>query len=583
MSAPLCTVVVGTEEDVVTARSRARRIAELLGFDRNDQTRIATSVSEIIRNAFHYAGGGKVEYALDQDAGLYLITVSDEGGGIADEKNILAGEYVSATGIGLGILGARRLMDDFSIRSEPGRGTAVRLGKRLPAKSARVTPQRLAKIAGELTKSASGDLLEELRQENRDLLRLMEELRARQQELSRLNAELEDTNRGVVALYAELDEKAERLRRADQMKSRFLSHMSHEFRTPLTSIMALSRLLGDEADGPLGGEQKKQVSFIRKSAETLLEMVNDLLDLARVEAGKTVVRPAQFHVASLFGGLRGVLRPLQVKPEVELIFEEPAGIPELYTDESKVSQILRNFVSNALKFTERGEVRVSARLNADGHTVVFSVTDTGIGIAPPHLDVIFREFAQIDTPIQKNVRGSGLGLALSKGLAELLGGRVGVESELGRGSQFFAEIPLVYAGGGAEDAVSPACDLLLIDDEEVSRYLIRQCLGPSLKYAEASGAAEGLALAKRQHPRAIILDLKMPDVSGFEVLKDLKLDPETRRIPVVIMTSKSLTAGETASLGQNAVAVFSKDVLSSADAGERIRGALGGVVNGAAS
>ena len=180
--------------------------------------------------------------------------------------------------------------------------------------------------------------------------------------MQQLNRELEDTNRGVVALYAELDERADHLRRADELKSRFLSNMSHEFRTPLNSILALSRLLLARSDGELTPEQEKQVHFIRKAAENLTELVNDLLDLAKVEAGKTVVTPVEFAVADLFGALRGMLRPLLVGDAVALVFEDAAGhAAELYTDEGKVSQILRNFISNAIKFTERGEVRVWAR------------------------------------------------------------------------------------------------------------------------------------------------------------------------------------------------------------------------------
>jgi signal transduction histidine kinase len=227
--------------------------------------------------------------------------------------------------------------------------------------------------------------------------------------LGRVNTELEDTNRGVLALYAELDERAERLRRADETKSRFLSHMSHEFRTPLTSIMALSRLLMDESDGTLNTEQHKQVHFIRKSAETLLEMVNDLLDLAKVEAGKSVVRPVRFQVTNLFGALRGVLRPLQINEAVQLVFDEAAGLPVMYTDESKVAQILRNFISNALKFTERGEVHVSAAQGGSEKWVTFTVRDTGIGINSKDLPLIFQEFTQIDSPIQGKYKGTGLG------------------------------------------------------------------------------------------------------------------------------------------------------------------------------
>ncbi len=172
-----------------------------------------------------------------------------------------------------------------------------------------------------------------------------------------MNRELDETNRGVVALYAELNDKADFLQRASELKSHFLSNMSHEFRTPLNSILALSQILIDRMDGDLTPEQEKQVTFMRRSAQDLTDLVNDLLDLAKVEAGKVTIRPAEFSVESLFAALRGMLRPLLAQnSSVSLVFEDPVGIPELYTDEAKVSQVLRNFISNALKFTERGEV-----------------------------------------------------------------------------------------------------------------------------------------------------------------------------------------------------------------------------------
>jgi signal transduction histidine kinase/CheY-like chemotaxis protein len=583
MSINLARIAIRNEEDVVEARRQARDIAGRLGFDANDQTRLATAVSEIARNAFNYAGGGAVEFGLEQFEGAAAleVRVSDSGPGISDLKKILAGTYRSKTGMGLGIIGAKRLMDDFQIQSEEGAGATVTLVKRVPANAPRLTPQKINKITAEVAKAAPVDLMEDLRGENRELLRVLDELRSRQEDLSRLNAELEDTNRGVVALYAELDEKAERLRRADQMKSRFLSHMSHEFRTPLASILALSRLLIEGADGKLGPEQHKQVTFIRKSAESLLEMVNDLLDLARVEAGKSVVRPTTFTVASLFGALRGVLRPLQINESVELIFEDVSGMPELKTDESKVAQILRNFVSNALKFTEKGEVRVASRLSAG--SVVFAVSDTGIGIAPENVGLIFQEFGQVDSTMQRKFRGSGLGLPLSKGLAELLGGRVWLESEPGKGSTFYAEIPLVYRGEEAGELSAAAiavkrsssCDLVLIDDEEVSRYLIRQTLGPGIALVEATDGQSGIELARQQNPKGILLDLRMPGMSGFEVLRQLKADEATRDIPVVIVTSKILTPEERGILDAQATAVLSKEVLSQPDCGERIRHAIG--------
>ncbi|HEX8912010.1 MAG TPA: ATP-binding protein, partial [Humisphaera sp.] len=270
-----------------------------------------------------------------------------------------------------------------------------------------------------------------------------------------LTAELNETNQGVVALYAELDDKAAQLREASELKSRFLSYMSHEFRTPLGSIRSLARILLDGLDGRLSGEQERQVRFIQTSAAELTDMVNDLLDLAKVEAGRVAISPAWFELVDLFTALRGMFKPILASDAVTLSFEEPAGVPRVYTDHAKLSQILRNYVSNALKFTQRGEVRVTARHDPAAGTVTFAVADTGIGIAPEHLSSIFQDFVQIDSQIQKRLRGTGLGLSLSKKFAELLGGSVGVESALGVGSTFSVTVPTRLPGHG-EAAVGPA-------------------------------------------------------------------------------------------------------------------------------
>jgi len=277
------------------------------------------------------------------------------------------------------------------------------------------------------------------------LAALQERLAEREAEIASLEVELAETNKGVVALYAELDEKAAQLREASELKSRFLSYMSHEFRTPLGSIRSIGRILLDELDGPLLPEQRKQVEFIQSSSAELTEMVNDLLDLARVEAGRITVSPAWFDMLDLFAALRGMFKPILQNDEVRLVFEEPERVVRLYTDDKKVGQILRNFISNALKFTQRGEVRVRARVD-DEDVVTFSVTDTGIGIAPEHLDSIFRDFIQLDSPLQRKLRGTGLGLSLSRRLAEILGGGVSVESEVGSGSTFFLRIPARLPG-----------------------------------------------------------------------------------------------------------------------------------------
>jgi signal transduction histidine kinase len=274
---------------------------------------------------------------------------------------------------------------------------------------------------------------------------LREALAASRGEAQALRNELEETNRGVVALYAELDAQAAQLREATELKSRFLAYMSHEFRTPISSIRSITRLLLDRVDGPLTEEQERQVSFVQQNATEFAEMVDDLLDLAKVEAGRVEISPAWFEMVDLFSALRGMFKPVLTNPEVSLVFEEPQGVPRLYTDDRKVSQILRNFISNALKFTPKGEVRVSARLEGE-RMVTFSVADTGIGIAPEFHETIFQDFSQLHSTLQRRLRGTGLGLSLSNKLAKLLGGSVHLQSEPGRGSLFSVTLPLELEG-----------------------------------------------------------------------------------------------------------------------------------------
>lgn len=265
-----------------------------------------------------------------------------------------------------------------------------------------------------------------------------------QSETAALREELDETNQGVLALYAELDNQAEELRQASDLKSRFLSYMSHEFRTPLGSILSINSLLADELDGPLSPEQHKQVAFVSSAARELSDMVDDLLDLAKIEAGRISISPAWFDMFDLFSALRGMFRPIVDASAVDLIFEEPVGLPRLYTDDKKLAQILRNFISNSLKFTTRGEVRVSARLEGIDK-VRFAVSDSGIGIAPELHGALFEDFSQVDSPLQKRLRGTGLGLSLCKRFAALLGGEVGMDSAPGVGSTFYVIIPLAIA------------------------------------------------------------------------------------------------------------------------------------------
>ena len=679
----ILTVAVNQEEDVVLARQRARQIAASLGFDLQEQTRIATAVSEIVRNAFEYARSGRIDFAI-KDGAEFLITVEDKGPGIRDLAAVMDGRYQSPTGMGLGIIGAKRLMEEFDIKSVPGKGTTVTLSRHLP-KGAKLNATALNKMSAELAQSSgTHGAVRELQEQNHELLITLDTLRQRQAELAQLNSELEDTNRGVVALYAELDDRAEYLRKASDIKTRFFSNVSHELRTPLNSIVSLASILLDRIDGELSSEQEKQVTYIKRSAEDLIEMVSDLLDLAKFEAGKITVKPEPFEVSAIFSAMRGAIKPMMRAKPVDLIFEEEPDLPVLNTDDKKVSQILRNFLSNALKFTDSGEVVVSAK--TDGPQVVFAVRDTGIGISPADQEKVFEEWSQLDNPAQRRVKGSGLGLPLSRKLAELLGGRIWLESELGKGTTFYLSIPIEYKGPseatlvtsgkpaeqvstpilvvednfetlysyekflqGSEFYVVPAKTveearrklrdlrpaavlldvlmgeqtswpllqeirdnpetrqipvivatvvdnrskafslgadefamkplertwllerlrrimrgrplkrLLLIDDDEVSRYSLMAMLGSeNVAFIEAGNGRDGLQLAREVHPDGIVLDLLMPEMTGFAVLQELRSDPTMTGLPVLVSTSKRLTDSEKAFLDQNATAILPK-------------------------
>ena len=553
----ILSVDIRYENDVVAARQRARQLAACLGFDLQDQTRIATAVSEMARNAYQYAGGGAVQFQVrGRVPQMFVIVVNDNGKGIANLNQILLGRYRSETGMGIGIVGAKRLMDRFEIESSPAKGTVVLLGKVLPKSTGPLGPRDIQAIADKIARAGALDPLQELQQQNKELLRALEDLRARTAELAEVNAELEDTNRGVVALYAELDDRADYLQRASELKSRFLSNMSHEFRTPLNSILSLSRLLLDRVDGELSPEQEKQVNYIRRSAQDLTDLVNDLLDLAKVEAGKINVKPAPFELTTLFSALRGMLRPLLLQRNLELTIDEPQNVPTLVTDEGKVSQVLRNLLSNALKYTENGEVHLTATAGP-ADTVLFAVRDTGIGIAEEDKPRIFDEWVQIDNPLQKRQKGTGLGLPLSKKLAELLGGSLWMESELGVGSTFYFSIPATY--GVARDMAAdllaqPDLDptrlpILVVEDNLETMFVYEKYLkGSPYQVLPARTVRQARESIQHTRPAAIILDILLEHENTWDFLREIKNSPELREVPVLVATvvdnqNKALSLG----------------------------------------
>jgi Signal transduction histidine kinase len=568
-STPISSISLHYDYDLVAARRRARQVAALFGFDEQDQTRISTVASEIARNALRYGRGGRIEFHLVEEGAQQALqmAVTDRGPGIPNLSEVLGGNYRSSTGMGIGITGARRLMDAFEIITSPEQGTSVVMRKNRPAGVLPIARRDVEALVDQLARQKPENPLEEIQQQNGELLAALATLSEKQNQLEHLNQELEDTNRGVLALYAELDEKADHLRRADQLKTRFLSDMSHEFRTPVNSILALTRLAEEEVTTDDG---RKQIGLIRRAADDLATLVNDLLDLAKIEAGKIEIHPAEFEIDNLFSALRGMLRPLLLNRSLSLVFEDPEGSPVMNSDEAKISQILRNFISNALKFTEAGEVRVTA--SAQQSMVLFTVTDTGIGIAPEDQERIFEEFTQVDSPIQRRHHGTGLGLPLTRRLAALLGGRVGVRSEKGAGSSFWAEIPREYTGSSHDPQMTltppgakPPTErtILLIDDDETARYTLSNfARREKVRIVEAENGMQGISRAQAEHPDLILLDLMMPGIGGHEVLARLKSDQSTSAIPVVVVSSRFLNDAEREEILTHAAGIMNKADLS---------------------
>jgi signal transduction histidine kinase/CheY-like chemotaxis protein len=592
---PLQILPLDGELSVVAARRRARELSEAFAFSQHDQIRIATSVLEVARVVFLATSGGRVEFLLDkatqpQSLLIRFVAPAIPITRLKEQPARAADTYTGDAPGPLGVLAAQRLMDACSIEGVAG-DAVITLVKYLPAHAPLATDKVVAALVRGASISNAGNSFDEMQRQSHELAVALDELQERQEELVRLTRELEDTNRGVVALYAELDERAEHLQLADNAKSRFLSNMSHEFRSPLYSIRALSNLLMDRTDGELTDEQAKQVRFIRKAADELSETVDDLLDLAKIEAGKVELRPSEFVVTDLFSGLRGMLRPLLPAADVELVFDPCDDIPPVYTDEGKVSQILHNLVSNALKFTEKGEVRVRALYDAGQQMLTFSVSDTGIGIAPEHQQSVFEEFEQVQNRLQTAVKGTGLGLPLCSKLCKLLGGAVSLESELGKGSTFTATIQAYLP----ETADTPTPQPRALDAERDMVLLVSTSLDDRVRYeaslhntryrsTAAATVREAKSVLAVSAASAVVLDMQSGREECWAWLAELRhgeeawhagegalldgADAHQRRVPVIVFSD--IDQGDRAqSLGADAFFIkplSGTELLTSLDA-----------------
>jgi signal transduction histidine kinase/CheY-like chemotaxis protein len=534
------------ERDVFLARQRGREAAAAVGLENQDQVRVATALSELGRELVVRGRRAEVVLSLTGGSAPSLELTVAWTGEIAQVQRVE------------GVVAAMRLIDRGEVVQGDGHGSVV-LAKRLPGSAPVATPARVRQVREQLRRSTAGSELDELRAQNQELLRTLESLQARQEDLEAANAELEETNRGVlalhaelsgeleetnrgvVALYAELDEKSTQLREASESKTRFWSGVSHELRTPINSVIGLARLLLDPASAPLDSEQRLQVSMIRDSGALLLALVNELLDVAKAESGRLEPRPEPVDLDALVQHLVAVLTPLVPGPAVRLDARVDARTPLLVTDPSMLTAILRNLATNALKFTERGEVRMEIR--PEGDAVVVCVSDTGIGIPAEHLGRVFEEFHQVPGRLQIRAQGTGLGLPYARRLAELLGGSLTLESRIDAGTTATLRLPL-----------TPGCDemtalgrVLVVDDDPTFRSLARRMLGDSAtEIVEAADGATALRLLRDDPPDLLLLDLHIPPPDGRAVFAAVRADPGLARLPIVVVTASELdtTDGE---------------------------------------
>lgn len=426
---------------------------------------------------------------------------------------------------------------------------------------------------------------EELEQQSRALKESHTKLENQQAELEQTNQQLEEqaqvlenqsqalneANRELSNKQADLEEKAVELEKSSKYKSEFLANMSHELRTPLNSSLILAKLLSDNKPGNLTEEQINYANVIYSSGNDLLNLINDILDLSKVEAGKLNVTPENFAVEGLKTGLENLFAPLATQKKLNFrVTVDPKAPSTIYSDRMRLEQILKNLLSNAIKFTERGEVELQILKN--GHDVEFRVRDTGTGIRKEEQEIIFEAFRQADGTTNRKFGGTGLGLSISRELARLLGGHITIKSEHGKGSTFTLHLPEKFSYEKEEPVIATRQNqmripetrkseaevkfsftddrelmkegktkerkiLIIEDDEAFAKILLDLAREMNFLALVTPTADEGMRLAREFIPDAIILDIRLPDHSGLLVLDQVKANPRTRHIPVHVVSS----------------------------------------------
>ena len=452
---------------------------------------------------------------------------------------------------------------------------------------------RIQEIADEL--KDKNDLLttqnEKLQAQSEELQAQSEELQAQNEELQAQSEELKGQSEELIAQKNDIEEQSERVKEASRFKSEFMSNMSHELRTPLNAILGLAALMADNSAGQVNEKQKEYLEIITRNSKNLLQLINDILDLAKIESGKLDLSISRIYLRDFISSVSSSIILLVEKKGLILNIDIAHDI-FIYCDIDRLRQILLNLIGNAAKFTKKGEINVSARIKEEEHHdfVIIKVSDTGIGIPPEALEYIFQPFRQVDGSLTREYDGTGLGLSICYSLVKLMDGKIEVESEAGKGSTFTitfrkdrrsklrptdekwretVRAALIQETEAADKKIEFLDDsgnnILIIDDDPIVIRELKIILAKEKYNLQfALSGSEGLRILSKYIPDLIFLDLCMPEMDGFKVLEELQKRDNLKDLPVLILSAKDLTEDEKRGLSKNVKGVITKGRIDKA-------------------